>query len=94
MEQVRRTNVPSLLQRRKILQIFGISRNIVEKGLDWALTVWHNNNSRRQSVGIVAWLGVVIVCFLLIFPPRLFEPHREKTGFLPRRKQRSRSASR
>ena len=24
----------------------------------------------------------------------LFEPHREKTGFLPRRKQRRRSASR
>ena len=28
------------------------------------------------------------------FKHSLFEPHREKTGFLPRRKQRRRSASR
>ena len=27
-------------------------------------------------------------------PVLLYEPHREKTGFLPRRKQRRRSASR
>ena len=34
-------------------------------------------------------------CDELCFPSFcLFEPHREKTGFLPRRKQRRRSASR
>ena len=30
----------------------------------------------------------------LVTYPQLFEPHREKTGFLPMRKQRRRSASR
>ena len=29
-----------------------------------------------------------------LFSFSIFEPHREKTGFLPRRKQRRRSASR
>ena len=32
--------------------------------------------------------------FLYIFFADYFEPHREKTGFLPRGKQRRRSASR
>ena len=42
--------------------------------------------------------AIVFSCGSLVFPtlviPRAFEPHREKTGFLPMRKQRRRSASR
>ena len=33
-------------------------------------------------------------CFASVFHIETYEPHREKTGFLPRRKQRRRSASR
>ena len=41
-------------------------------------------------------ISICLVNTLILYSgtPEINEPHREKTGFLPRRKQRRRSASR
>ena len=66
--------------------------NYMTKSLFWVLIGYITTN--LYAVDVFLKLNEMLWGEVHIHPTLSIEPHREKTGFLPRRKQRRRSASR
>ena len=77
------------------MNTFASCRNIVST-LTLSVILKNRMYSQKYSYTNNSMLWNTIIGLIVMQGPSdlIFEPHREKTGFLPRRKQRRRSASR